>query len=408
MLQSQLFTNTLREVDKDEKSINAVLLIKGGFIDKLASGVYTYLPLGLRVLDKINNIIREEMNKIGGQEILMPALTPKENWVTTKRWNGFDVLYKLKTSDEREYAIAPTHEEIITPLLKKFISSYKDLPKYVYQIQTKFRNEQRPKSGLLRTREFLMKDLYSFHKDEKDLENYYQKVIKAYFSIYNRLDFKDNVYLTYASGGTFSEYSHEFQVIVETGEDTIYLCKKCKIAVNKELVEGRNPACPECNSSDLKEFRAIEVGNIFKLGTKFSEAFNFNYTDKNGKSKPVIMGCYGFGPSRAMGSLVEVFHDDDGIIWPRSVAPYQIHLLDFRKNRDNEFYKILQKQKFEVIYDERDISPGVKLKDADLIGIPYRLVISDKLGDKVELKKRDEDDIEICSVKEVVNILGGS
>lgn len=413
MKQSKLFAKTVKDIPSEEKSINAQFLIKAGFIDKTMSGVYTYLPLGWRVLRKIENVIREEINAIHGQEILMPALQPKENWQTTGRWEDFDALIKVSINEEEKYALGPTHEEIITPLVKKFASSYKDLPTYVYQIQTKFRNEARPKSGLLRGREFIMKDLYSFHTSEEDLEDYYQKVENVYEKIYNRLGIGPLTYKTFASGGVFSQYSHEYQTITPYGEDTIYLCEKCKIAVNKEIVvkeQGGIPECMECGNKKLKEVKAIEVGNIFKLKTKFSESFNYQYTDEKGKLQPVVMGCYGIGVSRLAGAIVEVFHDDKGIIWPEAVAPYKVHLLSLGEDKKvaekaEMLYNELLEAGIEVLFDDRDESAGVKFVDADLIGLPYRLVISNKTLEKgsVEVKKRDLDKEELVKLKKVLD-----
>jgi len=412
MRQSKLFAKTVKDIPNEEKSINAQFLIKGGFIDKTMSGVYTYLPLGWRVLRKIEKIVREEINAIGGQEILMPALQPKENWQTTGRWEDFDALIKVSIDEEEKYALGPTHEEIITPLVKKFASSYKDLPTYVYQIQTKFRNEARPKSGLLRGREFIMKDLYSFHTSEEDLENYYQKAEKAYEKIYNRLGIGPLTYKTFASGGVFCQYSHEYQTITPYGEDTIYLCEKCKVAVNKEIVikeQGGIPECVECGNKKLKEIKAIEVGNIFKLKTKFSESFNYQYTDEKGKLQPVVMGCYGIGVSRLAGAIVEIFHDDKGIIWPESIAPYKVHLLSLGNDRkvaekSEILYNELLEAGIEVLFDDREESAGVKFADADLIGLPYRLVVSPKTleKDSVEVKKRDGDKEELIKLKKVL------
>ncbi len=330
MRYSALFGKTIKEAPKDEVAINAKLLIRAGFIRREVAGVYNYLPLGLRVLNKISNIIREEMNVIGGQELLLSALQNKESWRLTGRWETFRALMKARTQLETEYPLGPTHEEVISPLAKQFISSYKDLPLYLYQIQTKFRDEKRAKSGLLRGREFLMKDLYSFHLTEEDLNNYYEKVIKAYFKILNKLGVGEKTYLTFASGGTFSKYSHEFQTISEAGEDSIYICQKCKQAVNKEIFEEIK-TCPNCKSKDFKEEKAIESGNIFKLMTKYSKPFDLCVTDKDGSKKEVLMGCYGLGPSRLMGTIVELNNDDKGIIWPKEVAPYDIHLIVLAK-----------------------------------------------------------------------------
>ncbi len=408
MRQSRLFTKTLRDAPKDEVSLNAQLLIRAGFVDKLMAGVYTYLPLGLRTLKKIQNIIREEINAVGGQEVLMPALHPKENWEKTRRWAGLDVLFRLSGASEKEYALGASHEEVVTPLVQKFASSHKDLPCAVYQIQNKFRNEPRAKAGLLRGREFNMKDLYSFHKDEKDLDEYYEKVKAAYFKIYQRLGLGDITHLVLASGGTFSKYSHEFQTITEYGEDTVYICEKCGVGVNKEI-SAEQTVCPECGGKKLKEEKAIEVGNIFKLKTKYSAAFDYNYIAEDGGKKPVMMGCYGIGPSRVMGAIAEVLHDESGIIWPESVAPFSVHLISLGKNGDEvakaseKLYNDLAAKGVEVLYDDRDAGAGAKFADADLIGIPKRIVVSKKTleKDSVEVKMRNKKESELIFLKNI-------
>ncbi len=408
MKQSKLFTRTIKELPKDETSFNAQVLIRSGFINKTTSGAYTFLPLGLKTHNKICDIIREEMNAIGGQEILMPALTPKSIWETTGRWENFDALFKLAGADDKEYALGATHEEVITPLAKDYIFSYKDLPAYIYQIQTKFRNEPRARSGLLRGREFSMKDLYSFHKDEDDLNKYYDIAKEAYFKIFKRCGLGDITYLTYASGGAFSKYSHEFQTLSEAGEDTIYVCDKCQVAVNREILDSQKNKCPKCGNSKLEEKKAIEVGNIFKLGTRFSKPFNLKYTNEKEEKKEVIMGCYGIGPSRIMGTVVEICHDDKGIIWPEAVAPFKVHLLSLGKDEEAEkLYNQLLKEKVEVLYDDRDASAGEKFADADLMGIPYRAVMSKKslAAGGVELKKRESEKSEILNVKKMLEKL---
>ncbi len=407
MRQSQLFTKTIKELPKDESSFNAQALIRAGFIDKLSSGIYSFLPLGLRVLNKIRVIVSEEMEKLGGQEISMPALAPKDNWQATGRWEEMDVLFKLGAADKKEYALNPTHEEIISPLAKKFILSYKDLPFSLYQIQTKFRNEKRAKAGLMRGREFLMKDLYSFHENQEDLDIFYEKAISGYKNIFNRLGLGDKTYLTYASGGSFSKYSHEFQTESEAGEDIIYLCSKCKTAVNKEIISEQN-TCPECGNKDLKEIKAIEVGNIFKLGTKYSKPFGLMYKDKEGNDQDVIMGCYGIGISRIMGSVVEVCHDEKGIIWPENIAPFKVHLLSLSSNEEaDKIYEELKNKDIEVLYDDRDVFAGEKFADSDLIGCPYRLIISAKTlkEGKVELKYRNSGEVEMVDINSIVNKL---
>lgn len=407
---SQFFFRTIKEAPRDEPSVNARLLIKGGFIHKLGAGIYSYLPFGFLVLKKIENIIREEMNVIGGQELLMPALHPKEIWEETGRWQDVDYLYKLKDRQEREYALGATHEEVITDIARYYISSYKNLPLYLYQIQTKFRDELRPKSGLLRTKEFLMKDLYSFHATEIDREKYYETVKKAYLKILKRCGL--NAIVAEASGGTFSKvYSHEFQVETEGGEDVVYFCPKGDFAQNREIAKVKSgEKCPKCGAV-LKEAKTIEVGNTFTLGTKYSASMKALFADKNGSKKPIIMSCYGLGPSRLMGAVVEVCHDDEGIIWPEEIAPFKAHLIRLEgkgnekiKDTAEEIYQDLQKIGIEVLYDEReDVTAGEKFADADLIGIPYRLVISEKTLKQncVEIKRRDEKKINLIKIKDL-------
>jgi len=413
MRQSKLFTKTTKNISKDEVSINAQLLIRAGFVDKLMAGVYTFLPLGLRVMKKIENIIREEMNEIGGVEMFMPTLQPKENWEKTGRWNTMDDLYKVKDSSGKEMALGPTHEEVIVPLAKKFVQSYKDLPFAAYQFQNKFRMELRAKSGILRGREFLMKDLYSFHLNEKDLDEYYKKATNAYFKIFERVGLKEKTYLTFASGGSFSKYSHEFQTTTEAGEDIIYICQKCKLAINKEI-KAEVPECPECKGTDFKEEKAIEVGNIFKLMTRYSSPFDLTVKDDKGENITIIMGCYGLGLSRLMGTIVEVWHDEKGIVWPESVAPFAVHLLKIKSQKSNlkideisdEIYSTLIKKGVEVLFDDREASAGEKFADSDLIGIPYRVIISEKSLEKggVEIKKRNETESQIVKIEDLAKM----
>jgi len=396
MRYSQLFAKTSKNINADADCVNAKLLTQAGFISKEMSGVYNYLPLGLKVLQNIQNIIREEINAVDGQEILMPVLSSFENWQKTGRdKNMQDILFRLDN-----LVLNPTHEEVVTPLLQKFIFSYKDLPTAVYQIRDKFRNEPRAKSGLLRGREFNMKDLYSFHTDTADLDKYYDRVTLAYQKIFDRLGLGDITYLTFASGGTFSKYSHELQTLCPTGEDTIYICEKCKMAVNQELI-AEQKTCPKCNSADLVEKKSIETGNIFKLGTKYSSAFNFNYLDADNKLQPIIMGCYGMGPSRIMGTLVEVFNDENGIIWPESVAPYKYHLIGLDPKAE-ELYENMNPN--EVLFDDRaDISTGVKFATADLIGIPIRIVVSPRSLENggVEIKNRNSQETSIIPINKL-------
>lgn len=416
MRMSQFFFKSVKEAPKDETSVNARLLARAGFIQKLSAGVYSYLPLGLRVLNKIENIIREEMNNIAGQELLMPALHPKEIWEESGRWKTADYLYKLKDRQGKEYALGATHEEVISDIARKYISSYRDLPLYLYQIQTKFRDELRPKSGLLRTKEFLMKDLYSFHVDEKDFKKYYEQVKKAYLKIFERCGFGEIV-VAEAGGGTFTDdYTHEFQIPTEAGEDAIVFCPKGDYARNREIANRKKgDKCPKCGAI-LKDAKTIEVGNIFPLSTRFSEPMAVNFIDKNGQKKPVIMGCYGIGPSRVMGAAVEVRHDKNGIVWPDEITPFKIHLILLEgkgkkkiKATAEEIYQDLQRKDVEVLYDDRgEKTAGEKFADADLIGIPLRAVISEKTekADKIELKKRDEDKGKLINKNEFMKYVG--
>ena len=405
MLQSQLFTKTKKEAPKDEKSINAQLLLRGSFIYKEMAGAYTYLPLGLRVLRKIENIIREEMEKIGGREILMTIFQPKKLWEETGRWSKEigKVMYKCK-EDGKEIGLGPTHEEMLTDIIRHYVKSYEDLPLYIYQIQTKFRKEPRARSGLLRGREFDMKDLYSFHSSQQDFKKYYKKAAQAYFRIFKRCGLK--AILTEASGAGFTkEYTHEFQVISQGGEDIIVYCPFHHFSQNKEIAKLKaGDKCPTCKKK-LEEGKSIEVGNIFPLGTKYSKAMNAFFVDKDGKRKFIIMGCYGIGPSRTMGAVVEVHHDEKGIIWPKEVSPFQVHLIPIEntktiKKAAEKLYRDLQEAKIEVLYDDRERSAGEKLVEADLIGIPLRLVVSEKtLKQKsVEIKKRNEKKIKLVKL----------
>jgi prolyl-tRNA synthetase len=402
---SQSFSKTIREVPADETAVNAKLLIKAGFITKVMAGVYEYMPLGNRVLNKINNIIREEMNAVGGQELFMSVMQSRETWMTTGRWDSAnDVMYQFKDSAGHHFGLGFTHEEPLTAAASRFISSYKDLPKAVYQIQTKFRNEERAKSGLLRGREFLMKDLYSFHAEEEDLDEYYEKVAVAYKNIFDRVGVK--AIRTHASGGMFSQFSDEYQVLADIGEDFIYVCEECGYSENKEIHTAGPEKCVKCGGK-LFEKKSIEVGNIFKLGTRFSEALNLVFTDKDGNRKPVIMASYGIGPGRLMGTIVEVSHDDRGMIWPDSVAPFHVHLivLDGKTKEADKLYADLQKKGIEVLYDDRDDkSAGEKFADADLIGCPLRMVISNKTLDKksVEIKKRTEKEFKLITLLKAV------
>ncbi|MCK5080562.1 MAG: proline--tRNA ligase [Candidatus Moranbacteria bacterium] len=566
MLQSKLFPGSLKENPKDEVSVSAKYLIRAGFIDKLMAGVYTILPLGWKVLHKIEDIIREEMDAIDGQEVLMPSLSPQENWrKTADRLNKIDVLFEARGANKESrrrndatYVLSCTHEDIITPLAKKMKFSYKDFPLALYQIQAKFRNEARAKSGILRGREFRMKDLYSFHRSPEGLKKFYEKSKGAYANVFERLGIGADTHITLASGGDFTkDYSHEFQTECEAGEDLVFKVKSSGVCYNREitpsqasefkvkeglkemeLVKGEGVISVQelikflkidierttktlvyetdqgdfllvairgdyeineeklCKVAgveriwlaeakkvkkltgaevgyigvlnvpkkvklfmddslrgrvnfeaganktnyhavnvnfgrDLEEpkefydiktakegdifpetgekyevFKGSEVGNIFPLNTKFSEAFDYRYTDKDGSKKIVYMGSYGIGSTRAMGVIVEKLHDDKGIIWPEAVAPFKVHLISIGENeKAQELYEKLQTKGVEVLFDDRDMSPGGKFAEADLIGCPYRVVISAKTLEKgkIEVKKRNDDKIEFLNEEELLS-----
>lgn len=414
MRQSRLFTKTKKEIPADEVSRNAELLIRGGFVHKEMAGVYSFLPLGFRVLRKIENIIREEMNSAGGQEVLMSSMQPKENWEKTGRWEGMDDLYKVTDSSGREVALGPTHEEIVVPILKNYVSSYKDLPSghplAVYQIQNKFRMELRAKSGILRGREFMMKDMYSFHKSAKDFEEFYEKMKNVYKNIFARVGIGHLTYPCFASGGTFSKYSHEFQTITSVGEDTVYVDEEKGIAVNKEVMNDEVLAQLGLKKEKLVEHKSIEVGNIFDLKTKYSKPFDLSFMDEKGEKHHVLMGCYGIGLSRLLGTVVEVLSDDKGIIWPPAIAPFTLHLLTVGKDKAalaeaEEIYNALQKNNIEVLFDDRtEVSAGEKFSDSDLLGIPLRAVVSARSLKEggIEIKKRTEEKVKIVSVEELL------
>ncbi|MEK9167900.1 MAG: aminoacyl--tRNA ligase-related protein [Patescibacteria group bacterium] len=410
---SQLFTKTRKEAPADEVAKNAQLLIRGGFIHKEMAGVYSYLPLGLRVLNKINDVIREELEKLGAQELVMTALQNPEIWKKTDRWEQ-DVWFKTALAAGGEVGLGWTQEEAITRIASQYVSSYRDLPFYAYQIQTKFRNEERAKSGIMRGREFLMKDLYSFHADQKDLDRFYDLAIVAYKNIFVRLGIGEKTYLTFASGGAFSKYSHEFQTISDAGEDTIYVSTENGIAVNKEVLNDEVLADLGLKREELVEKKSIEVGNIFKLGTRFSDALDLSYVNETGEKKPVVMGGYGMGPSRLMGTIVEALSDEKGIVWPESVAPFSAHLIQLTTNNQQpitataeRLYDELTKAGITVLYDDRDTSAGEKFADADLLGIPTRIVVSEKslAAGGVEVKKRTEKESHIVSMSDVFKMM---
>jgi prolyl-tRNA synthetase len=379
---SKLFTKTSKMPPSDEVAKNAQLLIQAGFINKEMAGVYDYLPLGKMVLDKIVAIIREEMNAIGGNEISMTALQQKDVWELSGRWDDsvIDVWFKTKLASGAELGLAPTHEEPLTRLMKNFIQSYKDLPVYPYQFQIKFRNELRSKSGLMRGREFWMKDMYSFSRTQEEHEAFYEKISDAYIRIYDRLGLGDLTYKTFASGGSFAKYSHEFQTISPVGEDKIYVHEGKRIAINEEVFDDEVLESLGIDRSELVEKTAVEVGNIFTLGTKYSDPIGLTFTDENGESKPVIMGSYGIGPSRLMGLIAEHFSDEKGLVWPVQVAPATVSLVligDGEALADaDSLYGELEMAGIGVLYDDRNERPGQKFADSELMGIPYRVTVS--------------------------------
>lgn len=399
MRQSQLFTKTRKDAPAGEVSVSAQLLIRAGFIHKEMAGVYSFLPLGVQVMKRILKIIKMEMAALGATELFMSALQDPEVWKTTNRWGDkeVDVWFKTQLKNETEVGFGLTHEDPLTRLMKDHINSYRDLPRYAYQFQTKFRNELRAKSGLLRTREFLMNDLYSFTATTEQLDEFYDRVSEAYGRIWQNVGIADKTYKTFASGGAFTKYSHEFQTLTESGEDTIYLAKDGSMAVNKEVFTDDVLADLKKTKEDFEKVQAIEVGNIFKLGTRFSAPLGLTYTDEAGKQQPVVMGSYGIGPARVMATAVELFHDDKGIIWPKSIAPFDVHVVELNAKNEksiandaNEIVEELEKKGMAVLHDDRDATAGQKFADSDLIGIPVRIVVSAKTleAGKYEVKER--------------------
>ena len=380
---TDLFTKTTKNAPADEVAKNAQLLIRAGYVHKEMAGVYAYLPLGKRVLEKIIQIIREEMNSIGGSEISLTALQSSDVWKTSGRWddNVMDVWFKTKLANGTELGLAPTHEEPLTRLMKSFIHSYKDLPIYPYQFQIKFRNELRSKSGLMRGREFWMKDLYSFSRTQQEHDDFYEKVSLAYTKVFERLGLGEFTYKTFASGGSFAKFSHEFQTVSPVGEDKIYVHKSKNIAINEEVYTDEVLAELGIKKDELEEMTAVETGNIFTLGTRFSDPLELNYTDENGEIKPVVMGSYGIGPSRLMGLIAEHFADEKGLVWPEAVSPFKVYLVSIGAvaTEADALYDTLTAKGIEVLYDDRDERAGAKFADAELLGIPYRVTISERL-----------------------------
>lgn len=405
---SQTIIKPLKDAPKDADTTNHRLLVQAGFVRQLMAGVYTYLPLGLKVLNKISQVVREEMDKVGGQEILMPMLHPAEIWKKTGGWDNIDVLFKIQSRTGKDCALGQSQEEVVTPLMREFIKSYRDLPTSIYHIQWKFRDELRSKSGILRGREFLMKDMYSWHETEKDFEDYYKKVKEAYLKVFKRLGLIAKV--TEASGGSFTDkVSYEFMVLTDAGEDDILYCPDCDFCVNIGIAKVKaGDTCPACKKEKLLKDRASEVGNVFDLGYKYSKDFNLQYTDEKGERRYPVMGCYGIGISRTMGTLVEKFSDEKGILWPKIVSPFRIHLVSL--GEETLMAEKLYKQLLgvtEVLWDDRKVSAGTKFADADLIGCPLRVVVSEKSLKEggVEVKNRSEDKIKIVTTKGLLKML---
>ncbi len=405
MRQSQLFTKTRKEAPKDEVSKNAQLLIRAGFIHKEMAGVYSYLPLGMRVLEKIEHIVREEMNAIGGQEIRMATLHPSEPWKQTGAWDNVDVVFKIKSRTEKEYTIGQSEEEIVTPIAREYIHSYRDLPLAVYQIGQKYRDELRAKSGIMRGREFAMKDMYSFHETQEDFDRFYALAKEAYLKVYARVGLVAKA--TEASGGSFTKkLSYEFMVLTDAGEDDILYCKSCPYCVNVEISNQKEgDTCTRCNAGILSRATASEVGNIFDLGIKYGKDFDFTYTAQDGTKAHPIMGCFGIGITRLMGVIVEALSDEKGMVWPVAVAPFQVHLISLGQNEAaDKLYQELVAEGVEVLYDDRDASAGEKFADSDLIGIPYRIVLGKRYAEDgmAEVKKRTVMEAEYIPVGELL------
>jgi prolyl-tRNA synthetase len=379
---SKLFTKTLRDAPADEVAKNAQLLIRAGFVYKEMAGAYAYLPLGIRVVEKIKQIVREEMDAIDSNELIMTSLQRKEIWDKTGRWSDetVDIWFKTKLKDDTEVGLGWSHEEPIVEMMKQYVQSYKDLPSSLYQFQTKMRNELRAKSGIMRGREFIMKDMYSFHATAEDLAAYYEKTIEAYKRVYDRLGIGEDTYVTFASGGAFTKFSHEFQTICDAGEDVIYLHREKNIAVNEEVIDE---AVKELgiNRDELEQVKTAETGNIFNFGTQKTDEMGLYYTAEDGSKQSLHIGSYGIGVTRAMGVIAEKMSDDKGLVWPKNIAPYLVYLVSIGDNgreRAEQVYRELQQAGIEVLFDDRDERPGTKFADAELMGIPYRLTVSDR------------------------------
>ncbi len=407
MRQSQLFTRVSRQAPKDEVSKNAQLLIRAGFIHKEMAGVYSFLPLGLRVLNRVIGVIREEMDAIGGQELTLTALQEKSLWEKTDRWDDrkVDVWFKTCLKNGTELGLGSTHEEPMTRLMAQYVNSYRDLPLLAYQFQTKFRNEMRAKSGIMRVREFIMKDLYSFARTQEEHATLYASVRAAYTRIFERVGLGKLTYATFASGGIFSKYSEEFQTVSEAGEDLIYVDEASGQALNKEVLLDEVLTDLGIERERLVEKKSIEVGNIFTLGTRFSDALGLKYRDEKGQEQSAFMGCYGIGPGRVMGTIVDTLSDEKGIVWPESVAPFQVHLLSLGQNEQaDSIYQALTAAGIDTLYDDRDASAGEKFAESDLIGIPYQVIVGKKAieNGEAEIKRRHDGLVERVSLETLV------
>lgn len=408
---SHLFTKTLKNAPADEVAKNAQLLIRGGYVYKEMAGAYAYLPLGLRVVEKIKQVVREEMNAIHSNELIMTSLQRREIWEKTGRWSDevVDVWFKTRLQDDTELGLGWSHEEPIVEMMKQYVQSYKDLPVSLYQFQTKMRNELRAKSGIMRGREFVMKDMYSFHESAEALEAYYNESIEAYKRVYDRLGIGDDTYVTFASGGAFTKFSHEFQTICDAGEDVIYLHREKNIAVNEEVVDD---AVKELGIAreELEPIKTAEVGNIFNFGTQKTDEMGLYYTDKSGKQQSLYIGSYGIGVTRVMGVIVEKMSDEKGIVWPENIAPYSVYLVSIGEKgskKADELYDTLTKKGIEVLYDDRDERPGAKFADAELLGIPYRITVSDRgvEAGEYELTRRASVETEQLTAEHIIDTL---
>ena len=405
---SKLFTKTSKTAPADEVAKNAQLLIRAGFVYKEMAGVYAYLPLGLRVIENIKQIVREEMNAIDSNELIMTSLQRKDVWQTTGRWSDdtVDIWFKTKLKDETELGLGWSHEEPIVEMMKQYVHSYKDLPVSLYQFQTKMRNELRAKSGIMRGREFVMKDMYSFHDNKEDLDAYYEKTIEAYKRVYARLGIGDDTYVTFASGGAFTKFSHEFQTICDAGEDVIYLHREKNIAINEEVIDD---AITELGVSrdELELVKTAETGNIFNFGTQKTDEMGLYYTGEDGQNHSLYIGSYGIGITRAMGVIAEKLSDDKGLVWPEAIAPARVYLVQIGEEvaaDAQKLYEQLMSQGIETLWDDRNMRPGEKFADADLYGIPHRIVVSAKTvaGYVVEYKARTSDEPILLTVDELL------